>query len=81
MALKKLGVPTEFMVYPGTTHGITDPRNQLVKAIAEFNWFEKWIRGKQGWLDWQELLKTVKDDKADDKKEVKRTEGSGAEDQ
>ncbi|HQR32541.1 MAG TPA: S9 family peptidase [Blastocatellia bacterium] len=81
MALKKLGVPTEFMVYPGTTHGITDPRNQLVKAIAEFNWFEKWIRGKQGWLDWQELLKTVKDDKADAKKDVKRTEGSGSEDQ
>ncbi|MGE0886676.1 MAG: prolyl oligopeptidase family serine peptidase [Blastocatellales bacterium] len=75
MALKKLGVPTEFMVYPGNTHGITDPRNQLVKAVAEFNWFEKWIRGKQGWLDWQELLKTVKDEKTDEKKDAKKTEG------
>jgi dipeptidyl aminopeptidase/acylaminoacyl peptidase len=68
MALRKLGVPTEFMVYPGNTHGITEPRNQLVKAVAEFNWFEKWIRGKQVWLDWKELLKTVKDEKTEEKK-------------
>ncbi len=68
MALKKLGVPTEFMIYPGNTHGIPDPRNQYVKAVAEFNWFEKWIRGKQGWFEWKELLQTVKDDKAEEKK-------------
>jgi dipeptidyl aminopeptidase/acylaminoacyl peptidase len=68
MALKKLGVPTEFMVYPGNTHGITEPRNQLVKAVAEFNWFEKYIRGKQGWFSWKELLDTLKEEKAEDKK-------------
>ncbi|HEX8942217.1 MAG TPA: prolyl oligopeptidase family serine peptidase, partial [Gemmatimonadaceae bacterium] len=28
MALSKLGVPNEFWVYPGTTHGIPDARNQ-----------------------------------------------------
>ena len=72
MALKKLGVPTEFMVYPGNTHGIPDPRNQLVKAVAEFSWFEKWIRGKQGWFEWKDLLKTLKDEKADEKKEEKK---------
>jgi dipeptidyl aminopeptidase/acylaminoacyl peptidase len=60
MALKKLGVPTELIVYPGTTHGIPEPRNQLVKAVSEFNWMEKWIRGKNGWLDWNELNKTVR---------------------
>jgi dipeptidyl aminopeptidase/acylaminoacyl peptidase len=60
MALKKLGVPTELIVYPGNTHGITEPRNQLVKAVSEFNWMEKWIRGKDGWLDWNELNKTVR---------------------
>lgn len=59
MALKKLGVPTEFFVYPGDTHGITAPRNQLVKAHAEFQWFEKWIRGKPGWFTWRDLLKTL----------------------
>ncbi len=68
MALKKLGVPTELFVYPGTTHGITEPRNQLVKMVSEFNWFEKWIRGKPGWFEWKELLVTLKDDKADEKK-------------
>ena len=59
MALKKLGVPTEFFVYPGDTHGITAPRNQLVKSHAEFQWFEKWIRGKPGWFTWRDLLKTL----------------------
>jgi dipeptidyl aminopeptidase/acylaminoacyl peptidase len=63
MALKKLGVPTEFFVYPGTTHGITEPRNQLVKMVAEFNWFEKWIRGKDRWFEWKELLDTLKEEK------------------
>ena len=29
MALRQLGVPTEFYVYPGASHGIPDPRNQL----------------------------------------------------
>jgi dipeptidyl aminopeptidase/acylaminoacyl peptidase len=64
MALKKLKVPTELFVYPGTTHGIPDPRNQLTKAVAEFRWFEKWIRGKPAWFTWRELLKTVEDSTA-----------------
>jgi dipeptidyl aminopeptidase/acylaminoacyl peptidase len=69
MALKKLGVPTELFVYPGTTHGITEPRNQLVKMVSEFTWFEKWVRGKPGWFDWKELLVTLKDEKADQKRD------------
>lgn len=69
MALKKLGVPTEFFVYPGSTHGITAPRNQLVKMVSEFNWFEKWIKGKDGWFEWKDLLSTLKDDK-EEKKEA-----------
>ena len=60
MALKKLGVPTEFFVYPGNTHGIPDPRNQLLKAVAEIAWLEQWIRGKP-WFTWKELLKTIDD--------------------
>jgi dipeptidyl aminopeptidase/acylaminoacyl peptidase len=71
MALKKLGVPTEFFVYPGNTHGIPDPRNQLVKAVVEFNWMEKWIRGKDGWFEWRTLLDTLKD--VDEKTEKKST--------
>ena len=36
MALKRLGVPTEFYVYPGNTHGIPDPRNQYLKSTARW---------------------------------------------
>ena len=59
MAVKKLGVPTEFIVYPNTDHSITNMRYQMVKMQAEFNWFEKWIRGKEGWIDWKEIIKTL----------------------
>ena len=71
MALKKLGVPTEFFVYPGSTHGIPDARNQMVKMVAEFNWFEKYLRGKQGWFEWKELLNTLEDEKSKEPKEAK----------
>ena len=32
MALKKLGVPTEFIIYPNMGHGISDMRYQMVKC-------------------------------------------------
>ena len=62
-ALKKLGVLTEFIVYPNTGHGIGDMRYQMVKMQAEFNWFEKWIRGKEGWIDWKSMIETLKEEK------------------
>lgn len=63
MALKKLGVPTEFIVYPGQPHGIRNRRYQMVKMQAEFYWFEKWIKGREGWLDWKAMLGTLKEEK------------------
>jgi dipeptidyl aminopeptidase/acylaminoacyl peptidase len=69
MALTKLGVPTEFFVYPGSTHGIPDMRNQMVKMVAEFHWFERWINGKPSWFEWKELLSTLKEEKEEGKKE------------
>jgi len=71
MALKKLGVPTEYIVYPQDSHGITDPRYQMVKMVSEFNWFEKWIKGKQGWFEWKELLATLDEPKAGEAREAK----------
>jgi dipeptidyl aminopeptidase/acylaminoacyl peptidase len=56
MALRQLGVPTEFIVYPGEPHGLREPTNQLVKIMSELGWFEKWIRGREHWLDWDEVL-------------------------
>jgi dipeptidyl aminopeptidase/acylaminoacyl peptidase len=71
MALVKLGVPTEFFVYPGTTHGITASRNQLVKMVSEFNWMEKWITRRKEWFNWNELLSTLRENKEDKKEETK----------
>jgi dipeptidyl aminopeptidase/acylaminoacyl peptidase len=61
MALKQLGVPTEFFVYPGETHGIPDPRNQLVKATAEMAWMDYWVRGSGRKFAWRDVLKTLDD--------------------
>jgi dipeptidyl aminopeptidase/acylaminoacyl peptidase len=61
MALKKLGVPTEFMVYPGNTHGIPDPRDQYTKSMAEMAWMDKYVRGMDVKFEWKDLLKTVDD--------------------
>jgi dipeptidyl aminopeptidase/acylaminoacyl peptidase len=61
IALRKLGVPTEFIVYPNMGHGISDMRYQMVKMQAEFNWFEKWIRGKEEWIDWKKMIETLQE--------------------
>lgn len=67
-ALKKLGVPVEFIVYPRMGHGITEPRYQMVKMASEFYWFEKWIKGRKEWLDWKELLETIPADESTETK-------------
>ena len=64
MALKRLGVPTEFYVYPGNTHGIPDPRNQLVKAVAEKAWMDYYVRGMGRKFAWRDVLTTVEDSTA-----------------
>jgi dipeptidyl aminopeptidase/acylaminoacyl peptidase len=59
ISLQKLGVPVEYLEFPGMPHGLTKPRYQFVKMEAELAWFEKWIHGKESWLDWKALLDTV----------------------
>jgi dipeptidyl aminopeptidase/acylaminoacyl peptidase len=59
VSLQNLGVPVEYLEFPGMPHGLTKPRYQFVKMEAELAWFEKWIRGKDGWLDWKAMLDTV----------------------
>jgi dipeptidyl aminopeptidase/acylaminoacyl peptidase len=63
MALKRLGVPTEFFVYPGNTHGIPDPRNQLVKSTAEMAWMDYWVRHSGRKFAWRDVLKTLDEPK------------------
>ena len=71
MALKRLGVPTELYVYPGNTHGIPDPRNQLVKSTAEMAWMDYWVRHSGRKFAWRDVLKTL-----DEPKEAKSTTAS-----
>jgi acetyl esterase/lipase len=59
MALKKLGVPTELFMYPGNTHGIPDPRNQLVKAVAEVAWMDYYVLGSGRKFAWCDVLQTL----------------------
>lgn len=62
MALRRLGVPTEYYVYPGMTHGIPDPRNQYLKSVSEKAWMDHWIKGapKFRWEDVLQSLETTK---------------------
>jgi dipeptidyl aminopeptidase/acylaminoacyl peptidase len=60
MALKQIGVATELFMYPGTTHGIPDARNQLVKAVSELAWMDYYVRGKGDKFSWRHVLETVK---------------------
>lgn len=62
MALRQLGVPTEFFVYPGSTHGIPDPRNQFLKSTAEMAWMDYWVRGIGKKFAWRDVLKTLDDE-------------------
>jgi dipeptidyl aminopeptidase/acylaminoacyl peptidase len=42
---------------------ISDMKYQMVKMQAEFYWFEKWIRGKEEWIDWKSMIETLQDRK------------------
>jgi dipeptidyl aminopeptidase/acylaminoacyl peptidase len=59
MALSKLGVPNEFWVYPGSTHGIPDPRNQYLKAVAEKSWMDYYVLGSGKKFAWRDVLNSV----------------------
>jgi acetyl esterase/lipase len=59
MALRQLGVPTELYMYPGQSHGIPDPRNQLVKSMSEMAWMDYWVRNSGRRFAWRDVLATV----------------------
>jgi dipeptidyl aminopeptidase/acylaminoacyl peptidase len=63
MALKQLGVPTELFMYPGSTHGIPDPRNQFAKAVSEMAWMDYYVRGKGKKFSWRDVLKSLEEEK------------------
>jgi dipeptidyl aminopeptidase/acylaminoacyl peptidase len=68
MALQRLGVPTELFMYPGQSHGIPDPRNQLAKAMSEMAWMDYYVRGIGEKFRWRSVLETLEDEGAAAKK-------------
>ncbi|MBS1682647.1 MAG: S9 family peptidase [Bacteroidetes bacterium] len=42
-ALKSLGVPTEFIIYPNQHHGISVPSYQIDRLTRYVNWFGKYL--------------------------------------
>jgi dipeptidyl aminopeptidase/acylaminoacyl peptidase len=63
MALKKIGVPTELFIYPGSTHGIPDARNQFVKSVSEMAWMDYYVRGKGKKFSWRDVLQSLEEPK------------------
>jgi dipeptidyl aminopeptidase/acylaminoacyl peptidase len=44
MALKRLGVPTQLIVYPGQSHGISKPSFQRDVLTRYLAWYDQWLR-------------------------------------
>jgi dipeptidyl aminopeptidase/acylaminoacyl peptidase len=42
-ALKSLGVPTEFVIYPGQHHGISVPSYQIDRYTRYLDWYQKYM--------------------------------------
>ena len=75
MALRQIGVPTELYVYPGESHGIPDPRNQLVKSMSEMAWMDYYVRGSGKKFSWRDVLRTLEEEaKAEEARKVAETQ-------
>ena len=44
-ALRRLGVPTELVIYPGEGHGISRPSFQVDRYERYLAWYDKYVRG------------------------------------
>ncbi len=78
MALKKLRVPTELFMYPGSTHGIPDSRNRLVKSVSEMAWMDYYVRGIGNKFEWQQVLETLEQEEDEETPPRAIFDGSGA---
>jgi len=46
-ALKSLGVPTQFVVYPGQHHGLSVPSYQKDRYTRYVDWFGKYLNSEK----------------------------------
>ena len=45
-ALRRRGIPTELVVYPGQPHGIGVPSYQLDRRKRWLAWYDRWVKGE-----------------------------------
>jgi len=43
-ALRRLGVPTQLVIYPGESHGISRPSFQVDRYRRYVAWYDKWVK-------------------------------------
>lgn len=46
-ALRRLGVPTELVIYPGESHGIRRPSFQVDRYERYLAWYDQWVKGEE----------------------------------
>jgi dipeptidyl aminopeptidase/acylaminoacyl peptidase len=46
-ALRRLGVPTQLVVYPGESHGINRPSFQTDRYERYLAWYDRWVKGEE----------------------------------
>ena len=46
-ALRRLGVPTQLVIYPGESHGISRPSFQLDRYERYLAWYDQWVKGEE----------------------------------
>ncbi len=44
LSIKRLGVETEMVIYPGESHGIRKPDHQVDRLKREIGWFDKYLQ-------------------------------------
>ncbi len=54
-ALSRLGVPTELVIYPGETHGISRPSFQRDRLQRYLDWYRKWLGDPEADVDREEI--------------------------
>lgn len=46
--LRRRGVPTQLVVYPDQTHGISVPSYQKDRLLRYLAWYDRWVKGNDG---------------------------------
>lgn len=46
-ALRRLGVPTQLVIYPGESHGISRPSFQVDRYQRYLDWYDQWVKGEE----------------------------------